>query len=84
MKVGDLVMLSAHGCTLDMMRHRKNKVGIIIECKTQSPLTKYKYKVRWLSSGQAVDSFVYHRRDLKFATTTPQFTRHDKNRRLGT
>ena len=65
MKIGDLVMLSAHGRTLTMMQHRKNKAGIIThkkECKKG-----YSYKVRWFCGEKPDDGFIYHRRDLKYA-----------------
>jgi len=83
MKVGDLVMLSAHGSSLDMMRHRKNKLGLVIECDPERTVTKYKYRIRWLSSDKPTDPFVYHRRDLKFATPTPHSSRYDKDRGSG-
>ena len=74
MKVGDLVMLSAHGHTLVIAHHRKGKVGIII---TKTPRTilwskdspdENVYEIRWLDGSNPLDAFSYHRRDLKFVT----------------
>ena len=75
MKVGDLVMLSAHGKTLVMLHHRKNKAGIIIhknECRKG-----YSYKVCWLCGEKPDDGFIYHRRDLKHAKTTGKKPRYE-------
>tara|TARA_Y100000593_G_scaffold80708_1_gene150713 strand:+ start:748 stop:990 length:243 start_codon:yes stop_codon:yes gene_type:complete len=73
MNVGDLVTLSSHGNTLNLMRHRKGKVGMIVEREkryshvsdVRDPL-EYRYKVKWLCSGRPFDPFEFHRRDLKF------------------
>ena len=75
MKVGDLVMLSAHGQTLVMASHRKGKVGIIVEKKPLSSFAlidplENEYKIQWLDRELPFDGFIYHRRDLKLAKIT--------------
>lgn len=75
MNIGDVVMLSKSGSRTLMLRHRRNKIGLIVDIKTKYPYMeseinpqyeKLLYFIYWLVEGDTDDGFPYNRRDLMY------------------
>ena len=70
MKIGDLVVLSAYGNSLDMCYHRRGVVGLVekvVSRGVSGGQVVHRYNVLWTDTSNPRDAWRYDRRDLKYA-----------------